>query len=141
MRLVLSRGFGGERGAAAVEFALVAPTFLMFIFLILDGGRMLFTRQSVSEVATATARCFALGASGCTTTTDAQGWAVSRARARDNLALAAGDVTVTTASCSGIANMARVTVSTTWRRGAMGLLPQSVAPAQLTSVACFPIAG
>ena len=53
-----------EIGGAVVEFALVAPTFLMFIFLILDGGRMIFTKQSLDEVTTATARCVAIQAAG-----------------------------------------------------------------------------
>lgn len=127
-------------GAAATEFALVAPAFLMFIFLILDGGRMMFTRQSLGEVATATARCFAIKATGCTDAASAQSWAVSRALARDNLALTTSNVAITTTTCNSVAGMAQVTVTTTWKKGAMTLLPQSVAPSTLSSVACFPIA-
>lgn len=126
-------------GGATVEFALVAPTFLMFIFLILDGGRMVFAKQSLNEVATATARCAALGATGCTTASNAQDWATARALARDNLDLSAATVQLGV-TCNNVANMAKATVSTTWKKGAMTLLPQSIAPATLTSVACFPIA-
>ena len=126
-------------GGATVEFALVAPTFLMFIFLLLDGGRMMFAKQSLNEVATATARCAALGASGCADATSAQNWATARALARDNLNLSAATVQLGV-TCNTVANMAKATVSTTWKKGAMALLPQSVAPSTLTSVACFPIA-
>jgi Flp pilus assembly protein TadG len=129
-----------ERGSAAVEFALVAPTFLMFLFLILDGGRMVFTRQALNEVATATARCAAIKATGCTTKANAEGWAVSRGSARDNVRVATATVEIGT-SCNNVANMARATVTTNWKKGSMTLLPQSIAPATLTSSACFPMAG
>ena len=126
------------RGGSLVEFALVAPTFLMFLFLLLDGGRMVFTKQSLNEVATATARCAAVKGTGCATAADAQSWAIARGRARDNLQVSSAVVDVVT--CNGVANMSRATVSTTWKKGAMGLLPQSTVPSTLTSVACFPIA-
>jgi len=140
MTLRLDRLAREQAGAAATEFALVAPVFLMFLFLILDGGRMLFAKQSLNEVATASARCFAIKATGCTDASSTQSWAVSRALARDNLALTSSNVTVSTTTCNTIANMAQVTVSMAWKKGAMTLLPQSVAPSTLTSTACFPIA-
>jgi Flp pilus assembly protein TadG len=128
-------------GAAVVEFALVAPIFLMFVFLILDGGRMIFAKQSIGEVATATARCAALKATGCTNAANAKDWAISRGLTRDNLALAAANIDVVVGTtCNGVANMAKATISMSWKRGAMTLLPQSVAPSTLTSIACFPIA-
>jgi Flp pilus assembly protein TadG len=127
-------------GAATVEFALVAPTFLMFLFLLLDGGRMLFAKQSLNEVATATARCAAIIATGCTDATSAQNWATARALARDNLNLSTAKVEIGV-PCNTVANMAKATVTTTWKKGAMMLLPQSIAPSTLTAVACFPMAG
>jgi Flp pilus assembly protein TadG len=128
-------------GAVAVEFALVAPTFLMFIFLILDGGRMMFAKQSLNEVATATARCIAVKSTGCTDATSAQSWAITRGLARDNLALVAANVTILpSTTCNGVSSMSKATISVAWKRGAMALLPQSVAPATLTSIACFPVA-
>lgn len=126
------------RGGSLVEFALVAPTFLMFLFLLLDGGRMLFTKQALNEVAVATARCAAVKGTGCDTTANAQSWAVARGLARDNLQVS--NAVVDVATCNGVSNMSRATVTTVWKKGAMGLLPQSVAPSALTSVACFPIA-
>ena len=125
-------------GAVAIEFALVAPVFLMFLFLMLDGARMIFTRQSLNEVATATARCAALRATGCTSAANAQNWAASRALTRARLTLSDAKVELAV-TCNSVPSMAKVTISTAWQKGAMGLLPQSVAPATLTSVACFPI--
>jgi Flp pilus assembly protein TadG len=54
-----------ERGAAAVEFALVLPVFLAFIFGILEGGRLMEAQQAVTAAARAGAREAAL--SGSTT--------------------------------------------------------------------------
>jgi Flp pilus assembly protein TadG len=125
-------------GAVAVEFAFVAPVFLMFLFLMLDGGRMLFTQQSLNEVATATARCAALQAAGCTSTASAQNWATSRALTRGGLTLSNTKVELGV-TCNSVSSMAKVTVSTAWKKSGMGLLPQSVVPVTLTSVACFPI--
>ena len=138
MRPILARLARDQVGGSLVEFALVAPTFLMFIFLILDGGRMLFTKQSLNEVATATARCAAVKMTGCETAANAQSWAIARGLARDNLQVSTAVVDVVT--CNGVANMSRATINTTWKKGSMGLLPQSAVPSTLTSIACFPIA-
>jgi Flp pilus assembly protein TadG len=137
--MIASRLLHDRSGASAVEFALVAPTFFMFLFLMLDGGRMMFAKQSLNEVATATARCAAIKAPGCETIPNAQSWAVNRGLTRDNLNILAADVNVTLgATCSSVSNMAKATVSVALKKGAMTLLPQSVVPSTLTSVACFP---
>jgi Flp pilus assembly protein TadG len=126
-------------GATAVEFALLAPTFLMFLFLLLDGGRMMFTKQSLNELATATARCMATKQGACADTASAQTWAVNRGLTRNNLQLASSNVTINTdATCGGISNMIQATITMPWKKGGMMLLPQSVAPASLTATACFP---
>ena len=49
-----------DRGAAAVEFALVLPVFLMIIFAIIDFGRMLNAQITVNEAAREGARAMAL---------------------------------------------------------------------------------
>jgi len=124
-----------RKGGSMIEFALLAPTFLMFIFLLLDGGRMLFAKQSLNEVATATARCYAIKATGCSDAAAARTWAINRGLTRDNLAV--NDVTFASSCDSGLVG-AKVTVTTIFKKGAMTLLPQSVAPSTLTSTACFP---
>ena len=130
-----------EAGSAATEFALLAPTFLMFLFLLLDGGRMVFAKQSLNDLANVTARCAASKATGCDTIANAQSWAVSRGLARNNLQLSTSNVTINSpapnTACGGVANMTQATISMTWKRGAMTLLPQSVAPSTLSASACF----
>ncbi len=132
-------------GATAVEFALVAPTFLMFVFLILDGGRMIFAKQSLNSLAAETARCAAIKAIGCTdppgVQAQAQAWAVNRGLTHDNLKIDPSDVKIfNPTTCFSQSNMAKATISVAWKRGAMTLLPQSIAPATLTATACFPVA-
>ncbi len=129
-------------GSTATEFALVAPAFLMFLFLILDGGRMMFAKQALNELAAATARCWAIKATGCGTTAETQSWAVARGAARSMLSIVSTDVLVSPSmtSCNGQNNMAKATISMTFRKGALLLLPQSSVPSQLSSTACFPVA-
>jgi Flp pilus assembly protein TadG len=128
-----------EAGSTALEFALVAPVFLMTLFLILDGGRMMFTKQALNELAVATARCAGIKAPNCTTASAAQSWAATRGFQRSMLQITSSNVTVVqSTSCNGQSNMAQATITMTYKKGALNLLPQSVAPAQLTSIACFP---
>jgi len=126
-----------RKGGSVVEFALVAPTFLMFVFLLLDGGRMVFAKQSLNELATATARCYAIKSINCPDAATAKTWAINRGLTRENLAVS--NVVFAAACDNGLAG-AKVTVTTDFKKGAMTLLPQSVAPSTLTSVACFPVA-
>jgi len=126
-------------GASTIEFALLAPTFLMFLFLLLDGGRMMFAKQSLNELATATARCMATKQSSCANAGSTQTWAVSRGLTRSNLQLTTSNIVIdTNATCGGVSGMIQATISMPWKKGAMNLLPQSVAPSSLTATACFP---
>lgn len=128
------------RGATVVEFAIVAPAFLMMLFLLLDGGRMIFAKQALNELATASARCAALKPTGCTSPTEVQSWTVDRGKTRSALALTTAMVTVVqNTTCNNQGGMAQATIAMPFRKGAMTLLPQSVAPANLTSTSCFPM--
>ena len=54
------RAPGRERGAAAVEFALVVPLLLVLVFGIISYGYMLSFRQSISQAAAEGARAAAV---------------------------------------------------------------------------------
>lgn len=54
------RGRADERGAAAVEFALVVPVLLLLLFGIIDYGYMLSFRQALSQGAAEGARAAAV---------------------------------------------------------------------------------
>jgi Flp pilus assembly protein TadG len=56
-----------DRGAAAVEFALVLPLLLLIIFGIVDFGRMLNAKILISEAAREGARAAAIAGAGAAT--------------------------------------------------------------------------
>lgn len=134
MRRLLS----DRRGVTAVEFALVAPVFMMFMFLIIDGARAVWTYQALQEVATNSARCAALGVTGCKTSADVQSYAVARAAA-SGVKLTAAAVTLTNAAtCSSVAGMTKVVISSAYQGASTKLLPSSVTT--LNTESCFPTA-
>lgn len=52
-----------SRGAAAVEFALIAPLFLLIVLFMIDAGRILFINMTLQNAAAQGARASAIGAS------------------------------------------------------------------------------
>ncbi|MES2496861.1 MAG: TadE/TadG family type IV pilus assembly protein [Pseudomonadota bacterium] len=128
-----------SRGVTATEFALVAPAFLMFMFLIIDGARVAWTYQTLQEVATNSARCAALGVTGCKTASEVQAYAVARATAQ-GIKLTTSAVTLTPATtCASVAGMTRVAIASTYQGASTKLLPSSLTT--LTTESCFPTAG
>jgi Flp pilus assembly protein TadG len=134
----MTRLLRDRHGVTATEFALVAPAFLMFMFLMIDGARMVWTYQALQEIATNSARCAALGATGCKTSTEVQGYAVARAAA-NGIRLATGAVTLTSAAtCSSIAGMTKVAISSAYQGASTKLLPSSLTA--MNTESCFPTA-
>ena len=134
MRRLLS----DRRGVTAVEFALVAPAFMMFMFLIIDGARAVWTYQTLQAVATDSARCAALGVTGCKTSSEVQTYAVNRANGY-GVGLTSGAVTLTSAAtCSSVAGMTKVAISTSYQGATTKLLPSPVTT--LSTESCFPTA-
>jgi Flp pilus assembly protein TadG len=134
----MKRLFADRRGVTAVEFALVAPVFLMFMFLIIDGARAMWTYQTLQQVATATARCAGLGVTTCDSSAEVKSMAVNRAIAF-GVPLAASAVTLTTgATCQSMAGMTRVTITTSYQGATTKLLPSAISA--LTAESCFPTA-
>lgn len=130
-----------RRGVTAVEFALVAPPFLCLLFLLLDGGRMLFTQQALNELAAAAARCAAVKPADCDSGDKVKTWAVGRAGRLSGLSISTGMVTVSNPTqCNSVANMAQVTIAMPYVRSTTALLPGNTS-ANLTASACFPVVG
>jgi len=75
-------GRGDDRGAVAVEFALIVPILVLLVFGIISYGYMLSFRQAVSQAAAEGARAAAISASS---TSDAQRAAAARAAITDAL--------------------------------------------------------
>jgi Flp pilus assembly protein TadG len=73
-----------QRGAAAIEYAIVLPVLLMFVLGIIDTGRLLWTYATIYRATEAAARCAAIAAAvptavHCTTSAQTQAYAVSAA--------------------------------------------------------------
>ena len=124
-----------DHGAAALEFGLLAPVFLMMMLGLFEGGRMFWTRQVVSEVAYSTARCMSVN-TACNTATLQKNYAVDRAR-RYGVRIVAANVTpVANTTCRSQTGSNSVTVSVAFTSAARGFVPL---PATLSSTACFPV--
>ena len=125
-------------GASAVEFALVAPVFLAFIFLLIEGGRLEWTQQALQEVAASSARCMALGTAPCADTPSIKGYAAARALAWGVTFTTATTTVTANATCNSVSGMNKISISLPYG-GVTGLLP--FAPSALTASACAPSIG
>lgn len=127
-----------RRGVTAVEFALVAPVFMMLLFGLIEGGRMLWLKQTLNEVAFSTARCMSVG-TDCPTLAQQRAYAVTRA-AGYGVTIAAADITITAnTSCDGNANANRIAITERFNSPVLGLLP--MLPSTVAAHACFPTLG
>lgn len=101
------RSSHGERGAAAIEFALVLPILLLLILGIFEFGRVFSIQVSLSNAAREGARVMAIQ--------DDQAAARSAAIAAApgvSPAIGAGQIAISPASCAGVENgTVQVTIS------------------------------
>lgn len=119
----------------AIEFALTAPVLLAFIFVLIEGGRLEWTRQVLQEVNTNAMRCMTLGQDICGSTSAVQSYARSRGLA---WGVSLDNATITVAAgqtCGGVSGMNRITIALPYN-SVIGLLP--AAPKLLSSTACYP---
>jgi Flp pilus assembly protein TadG len=121
-------GFSGERGAAAVEFAMVLPIPLLCVFGLTEFCRAIWTQATLDYAVQAAARCAAVDTITCGTAAQTQQYAVTKA---PGLALPAATFTMTTPACG-----AQVTASLHFDSLVPALLPYS---ATLSAHACFPV--
>lgn len=78
-----------DRGAAAIEFALLLPLMLLLVFGIIDFGRALNAQITLTQAAREGARLASFGQSSAAVVTRTQG-------AATGFSLPAGDISVTT---------------------------------------------
>jgi len=109
---------GDRRAVTAVEFALVASALFVTSLGVIDLGMILWTQGSLQAVAADAARCGAISASGCTTTsavqtyvrTEAANWIMSTVTS--NLTINVNGA-VNTATCPAITTGTYETVQIT----------------------------
>jgi len=126
-RTTRTRGLRSERGASAVEFALVVPLLLIFLFGIISVSRGFQVQSTLSGAAREAAREFAIG-------NDASS---ARQRATDTAAasavtLSSSDISIAPSSCRGAASGTDVVVTITYTFQPWGSFGNGVA---------FPITG
>jgi Flp pilus assembly protein TadG len=121
-------GSRGERGAAAVEFAIILPILLLCLLGLIEFGRAIWTQATLDYAVQAAARCAAVDLLTCGSVAQTQDYAISKA---PGLSLTASVFTVTTPAC-GI----QVAASLPFDVLVPALLPYS---RTLTATACFPV--
>ena len=115
-----------EAGNPAVEFGLLAPVLLMFIFGIAEGGRLLWTLNALHYSVQEAARCASINKTTCGTATQIENFAAGRSGA----GFASSLFTATVAACGN-----RVSASY-----AMPLnFPFVSHSISLTAQSCYPI--
>lgn len=132
-----------DRGASAVEFALVAVPLLLLIVGTVEYGRLLWTRQAMQSIAVEAARCMGVKQTECRSGSSYSANATRQmviARAgRIGVTLTANDVTLNpSTTCSGVAGFSQVSVSYTFTSAAPEMLTALATGGALSVSACFP---
>jgi Flp pilus assembly protein TadG len=145
----LSALAGARGGATAVEFALVAPLFLMLIFGTTEFGRLLWTEQALQETAIAGARCVAIAQSPTSNPTSspcASGGSYSPASATTyiqkvasgwGLSLPPSNISANPAGSGGCAGLSQVTLTSMFTSVVPSLV-QFGGGITLSASACYP---
>lgn len=136
--IALPRLLQCARGATVVEFALIAPVLFLVMFGIIEGSRMVWTRQTLEEVAYATARCMSVD-TACATQSDQQTYATTQAGGYGVTIVAADVAPQINVACNGFAGSSKVTITHTFDSVLDGMVPGF--SGSLTAESCFPVLG
>ena len=115
-----------EAGNLAVEFGLLAPTLMLFIFGVAEGGRLLWTVNSLHYSVQEAARCASVNKTTCGSSSAIQSFAAGRSGATFGSSV----FTATVASCGH-----RVSASYTMPLN----IPFMAHSITLTAQSCYPI--
>jgi len=105
-----TRRLRGERGAVAVEFALVVPLLLLLLFSIVSVSRAFQVQAALSGAAREAARAMAIQNDPAAARS-----AAVFAASTSSIALGGGQVSITPSSCTGAAPTTNVTVVITYQ--------------------------
>lgn len=131
----------GDRGAAAIEFAIVLPILLLCALGLIEFGRAVWTQATLDYAVQAASRCYALGhavaGARCETAVQTQQYAVDQA---PGLSLSTDVFNVTIEACDGagggVQGVKVVVPSLRFDWLVPALLPYSTT---LSASACFPV--
>lgn len=114
-----------ERGAAAVEFALILPILLILVGGVIDFGRLYYTQIQLANAARDGVRLAALG----TTYTTSQIQDRTATAAQPLAVVASTGVTVTACSGAGTSAVVKVVPQTAFSWTVLGMVPGIPLPA------------
>ncbi|WP_183030017.1 TadE family protein [Altericroceibacterium spongiae] len=119
-----------------MEFALIAPVFFLMLFGIIEISRMVWTSQTLDEVAYSTARCMSLE-TGCTDASSQRSYARNRA-AHYGVGLTDSDIALSeNTMCKGYAGANEVSISLAFVSPVTGFVPGL--DTTLNATACYPV--
>ncbi len=125
-----------ETGSVVTDFALVAPVLFLLLFGVIEGSRLLWTQQTLEEVAYSTARCMSVSTS-CADETERRSFAVARA---SSFGIGVTNESITTQSgvtCRGFPNSSRVAIRHGFDSVMTGFLPGW--EGLVTVESCYPV--
>jgi Flp pilus assembly protein TadG len=143
MRSIIRRLLENEKGANAVEFALVAGPFLLLLLGTMEFARAYWDGQALQETAVAGARCMALPQSSCSTggTYDSVSTiAFVKSTALDKgISLASSDIDINrNATCQGVSGFSQVQITYRFDTALPDFLTSLAGGRTLQASACFP---
>ncbi|MBB4370093.1 Flp pilus assembly protein TadG [Bradyrhizobium sp. cir1] len=115
-----------KRGASALEFALTAPVFFLFIFGIIEFGLLFWTQLGIQHGSEMAARCATVNSTLCPSSSAITSYAAQQAY---GLTLPAETFTFSTSACGN-------QVSASYAFNFPEIL--NLSPVTLTARACFP---
>jgi len=128
-----------DSGSTAVEFAFLAPAFLMLLLGAIFLAQALWQFQALQAVAASTARCAAIGESTCSTQAGAQSYFATTAASYGVGGVTAGNVTVSASDTCGTTvpsnSFTKISLNYTITNLIASLLPL---PSGVTVWACYP---
>jgi Flp pilus assembly protein TadG len=135
-----------QRGASALEFALLIVPLLILVVGTIEYGRAVWTQHAMQSLAISTARCVAIQQNEC-----AVSGTYDAARTRTHVINEAGKLAVpltaaniainTNTSCQGVAGFVKVTINYRFVSPAPDFITAMGTGPHLTATSCFPIQG
>ncbi len=136
LRLCFKKFCGHDRGATAIEMAILLPIFLAIIFGVMEFSRLQWTQQSLEELSYKAARCASMDNDLCATDVLVKDFiAAEGAQLGYNSDIATVTVELDV-QCAGL-NAHKVTIDQLSSSPVANLLP--MLPERIIADACFPI--
>lgn len=138
------RGWLKDRGGAtAVEFAMIAPVLLMFVFGILEFSRAMWVHNALQQTAIAGARCEGISQSSVASTAACNGSSVTgyvqSVATGWGITVPASGITVSAnTTCAGATGFSAVTINYTFQTAVPQVLGSMASGVPMSANACFP---